>query len=214
MEKSLCSECATGKLSCVDCCTDPFIGKDPGFWLTLSDISRIVKKTNLEPEEFCRLTEVDQDGEDNGDVDEVHGELLYIKDKVILMNAKNKKCFFLGEHGCEIFNDRPMGCRIFPFEFKKEDNDAKITIKHEDTLEEDECLITKTNYNNNNIPFLLKFIGETEESMKKTIKQYLEEMNVHNKLKNQVEKIPILQVLNKNKLLTKPIISPQNQHKP
>ncbi len=201
MDKHVCGECAKGKLECTNCCVSPFIEKDPGFWLTLSDIGRIVKKTGLKPDDFCRLTEVEDDGEDDGDVDEKAGDLLYIGDRVILMNGNNGGCFFLGEKGCKIFDVRPRMCRIYPFWFEEKDGDIKITVEHEDDIKEDDCYLTKKNHKNGDINLLLKEMGETEEEMKRCIKSYIEEMKLHSRFKHELEEKSILEVLEKNGFL-------------
>jgi len=200
-EITICKECANKKMSCIDCCTSPFTGKDPGFWLTLSDIARIVKKTGIKPEEFCRLTEIKEDDGDDGDIDEKYGGLIYVGDKVILMSGRNGKCVFLSDNGCKIFDARPGMCRIFPFWFKEEGDEIKITIEHEDTEKEDECFLTKSNYKNGDLKYLLNLMNETEESMKKCIKEYIEEIKLHDKYKKQLEEKSIMKVLEDNGFL-------------
>jgi len=206
MEESLCAKCAKGRLGGISSCVSPFVGKNPGFWLTLSDVAKIVKRTNLNPDAFCRYVELEEDPDDDEDEDleERHVDLMSVGDKNILING-DKKCFFLGEKGCTIFEDRPKMCRVYPFWFKEKKDDVEITIEHEDSLDEDECLITKINYGNRDIPHLLSFIGETEEDMKKCIKNYIKEMELHNKFKNQLEKKTMLNVLIDNGFLDKNI---------
>jgi Fe-S-cluster containining protein len=198
MGTSLCAQCAKGKLGCKDCCTSPFQGDDPGFWLTLSDVARIVKSTNLEPDEFSRFTEVNDD--DDEELEDKHVELMSTNDKLLMMNGKGK-CFFLGENGCTIFNDRPKMCRIFPFWFKENSGKINITIQHENSKKEDECLITKTNFKNYDIEHLLGLINETQESMVNCIGEYLNEMKIHSKFKHELEKKTILDVLINNKFV-------------
>jgi len=193
MTFEVCSECAKGKLSCIDCCSSPFLDKDPGFWLTLVDIARIVKKTGLNPKDFCKIVDFsDDEEEEEGFIDEKFGEMVFFGDKVILMKG-NGKCPFLKDGGCSIFDIRPRMCRIFPFWFKEENGDITITIEKED-FEEDECLLTKGN-GGRDIPHLLKLVGETEKSMKKCIKEFIEEIKLHSKFKEQLEKKEIMKVL-------------------
>jgi len=207
MAESYCGECATGKLGCKDCCTDPFVGKDPGFWMTLSDVSRIVNNAKINPDEFCRFTTVDEDDlEEEDDIDEKHDELMSYNDKVILMNSNGrKKCFFLGKNGCNVFDSRPKMCRIFPFWFKEKEDDVQITIQHEEKFEEEECMVSKVHYGSQDIPYLLKCIGETEEGMKNCIKEYLKEMEFHSKFKHELERKSILQILKDNGFVDKNI---------
>jgi Fe-S-cluster containining protein len=200
VEESLCSKCAKGKLGSRSSCVTPFFGKQPGFWLTLSDVARIVKKTGQDPEKFCRFEEVEDDGDENKELDDRHVDLMSVGDKNILMNG-NGTCFFLGKNGCEIHDARPKMCRIYPFWFKEGPNDVRITVQHEDLVEQDDCLITKINFGNYDIAHLLGFIDETEEGMKKCVKEYLKEMKTHNRFKAQLEKKPMLKVLKGNGLL-------------
>ena len=143
--------------------------------------------------------EVEDDDESNED--EVYGELICCGDKTILMNGIDKKCFFLTGNGCRIFNERPRMCRIYPFWFHEKDGDINITIEQEDKINEDDCLITKSNYSNNNVNHLLSHMDETEENMKKCIKEYIEEMKLHDKFKHQLEKKPVIDVLKDNGFL-------------
>lgn len=198
MGNHVCYHCAKGKLGCTDCCTSPFIEEDPGFWLTLSDVARIVKKTGKNPDEFCKLVEMKDNEDDDGDVDEKYGELLYLGDKVLFMKGKDNKCFFLTEKGCSIFNQRPMMCRIHPFWFKEEDGKIKITIEHEDELHDDDCYLTKTNYKEEDVEKLLNHMGENGTGMMSCIKQYIREMELHNKKKHDLDKKNILQTLKDN----------------
>ena len=183
----------------MDCCTSPFIESEPGFWMTLSDVARIVKKTSMDPNKFCRFVEVEDDDDEAGS-DEKYGEFMCHNDKSILMNG-NEKCFFLSEGGCSIFNERPRMCRIYPFWFHEKDGDINITIEQEDKINEDDCLITKSNYSNNNVNHLLSHMDETEGNMKKCIWEYIEEMKLHDKFKHQLEKKPVIDVLKDNGFL-------------
>lgn len=201
MPQHICSFCAKGEMGCVDCCTSPFTEKDPGFWLTFSDIARIVKKTGLDPSKFCRITELEEGDDDDEDADEEYAELVYNGDEVILMNEKNKKCFFLGERGCKIFNERPFMCRIYPFWFGEKNGKIKIQVLHEDNIKEDDCYLTKSNYKNYDQEFLLGHMGETRESFKKLCAEYIKEMKLHNKLKKQLDKKSIMEVLKDNGFL-------------
>jgi len=199
--ESICSQCAQHKLNCKDCCTSPFEGKNPGFILTLPDIARIVKRTKLNPDLFCRIVEhTDDDYDEDEEIEGRIGDMIEFNNKTILMNGDGK-CSFLGKKGCNIFDIRPSMCRIFPFWFEEDKDKIKITIEHEDTIEEDECLLTKTNYKSENIPHLLSLIKETEESMTNTIKKFIIDLEVHDKYKHELEKKSILQVLMDNNLI-------------
>lgn len=198
MPKSVCAICAQGRMGCEDCCTSPFTETDPGFWLTFSDIARIVKKTGLDPSKFCRLTELEDDEDDDDDGDEIYGDLVYLGEKVILMNPNGKKCFFLGEKGCKIFDSRPKMCQVYPFWFKEEEGKIKVVVQHEDSKEEDDCYLTKSNYKNYDLKFLLEKMNEDVDGFLSMIKEYIDEMIVHSKHKKQLLKKPMMDVLKDN----------------
>jgi len=163
------------------------------------DIAKIVKKTKLNPEEFCKIVDFSEDEEEEeGFVDEKYGEMVFFGDKVILMKG-NGKCFFLKEDGCSIFDIRPRMCRIFPFWFNEENGKIKITMEEED-FEGDECLLTKES-NGHDINSFLSRMGETEETMKNCIKEFIKEIELHSKFKNQLEEKSIMGVLKDNKFL-------------
>lgn len=202
MSENVCAICAKGELGCVSCCISPFIEKDPGFWLTFKDVARIVKKTGLEPEEFCRLTELEEGEDDDEDADEEYADLVYYGDKVILMNDKEKKrCYFLGERGCKIFDARPKMCQVYPFWFTEKKGKIKVIVQHEDELKEDDCYLTKSNFKNYNLKHLLKCMGETEEEFIVMIKEYIKEMKEHDKIKSRLKTKSIKQILEDNSLI-------------
>ncbi|MBL7055629.1 YkgJ family cysteine cluster protein [Candidatus Woesearchaeota archaeon] len=203
MSESICATCAKGAIGCTSCCISPFIGKDPGFWMTLSDVAKIVNKTKLNPEEFCRFTEVDDDElEEDEDLDDRHSELMEYNEKIILMNGQNK-CFFLGKQGCRIFEDRPKMCQLYPFWFKETKKGIKITVQQEDKIEEDDCLITKSNYGNKDVKYLLKTMNETEENMRKITEEYIQEMELHSKHKKNLGKKSMIEILKEGNLIDK-----------
>ncbi len=204
MAQHVCEICAKGEMGCESCCKTPFAKdeENPGFWLTFKDIARIVKKTGLDPSEFCRLEDVPEGEEEDEDADEVYGELVGYGDGFILMNrSKNNTCYFLGENGCKIFDVRPKMCRVYPFWFEEKCGEIKIKVQHEDKLEDDDCYLTKSNYKNFNLKYLLSLMNETEEGFKKMVEEYIEEMKEHDKIKSQLKNKSIKGILEDNNLL-------------
>lgn len=203
MTLNYCVECAKGKEGHIDCCTSTFQGNNPGFWLTLSDIARILKKTGMNPEEFCRIVDFSDDAEeDDGEhSDETYGELMCIGDKSILMNSKDGKCIFVNEKGCSIFEARTKMCRVYPFWFKEVNGKVEIDYDFDYDVEDDDCLITKKHHGCKDFKFLLSLMGETEEGFRKLAEEYIEEMKLHNKYKQQLLHKPMLQVLKDNGFL-------------
>lgn len=204
MVKNYCLECARGREGHVDCCTTTFQGKDPGFWLTLSDIARIVKKTGLKPEEFCRIVDFseceDEEGEEEYS-DEYYGEYMCIEDKSILMNDKDGRCFFAKKDGCSIFDERAKMCKVYPFWFKEVKGKVEIELDFDYDVKEDDCLLTKKNYGCKDFSYLLSLMGETEESFIKTAEEYIQEMKLHDKYKHELLSKSTMQVLQDNGFL-------------
>ena len=99
MEENICTRCSKGESGGVSSCVSPFIeDKNPGFWLTLTDVTRIVKNTKLDPDQFCRFVELIDDKDEDEALDDRHVDLMSVDNKNILMNG-DKKCFFLGPKG-------------------------------------------------------------------------------------------------------------------
>jgi Fe-S-cluster containining protein len=104
---------------CGRCCTDFYVN------VIDTDIRRIVKETGRVPQDFVDLCPreliVDNDDEDcylkmNG------GEHL-----LILAERMGRCAFQLPDKRCEIYEARPLACRLFPFDVK----DGKVVINDE-----------------------------------------------------------------------------------
>lgn len=124
-EKHICARCAAKEKGCMDCCTEPFLDEDSGFFLTFSDIIRISRHTGLAPEDFCSINMIDEARLKENPED--YSEELHYDGHWIGMKG-DKKCMFLGKEGCTIFEARPMICRIHPFWFEKEGDSIKTTL--------------------------------------------------------------------------------------
>ena len=37
-------------------------------------------------------------------------------DEAEMDDENNNRCYFVGEHGCEVYTDRPWSCRMYPLE--------------------------------------------------------------------------------------------------
>lgn len=99
---------------CGNCCKDPLLP------LTDGDIRRISEFTGDEAEEFVRF--VDRQGIDMDDEPEGFVMLRQGKRVPVLRHTRGR-CHYLGDDDrCTIYEGRPLGCRIFPFDptFKKD----------------------------------------------------------------------------------------------
>lgn len=93
---------------CGNCCKDPLLP------LTDRDVVRIRERTGASPESFVRW--VDRNGIDMDDEPEAFVRLRQGK-RVMIMRQGSGGCHFLGsDDRCTIYNHRPLGCRIFPFD--------------------------------------------------------------------------------------------------
>ena len=92
---------------CGNCCKDPLLP------LTDQDVVRIKQRTGEDPSDFVRW--VDRDGIDMDDEPEAFARLRQGK-RVMVMRQGRGGCHFLGsDNRCTIYNSRPLGCRVFPF---------------------------------------------------------------------------------------------------
>ena len=93
---------------CGNCCKDPLLP------LTDSDIKRIVRHTGEASGELVRW--VDRNGIDMDDEPEAFVMLRQGR-RVMVLRHEGGGCRHLGsDNRCTIYNHRPLGCRIFPFD--------------------------------------------------------------------------------------------------
>lgn len=93
---------------CGNCCKDPLLP------LTDSDIERITKHTGEETKDLVRW--VDRNGIDMDDEPEAFVILKQGK-RVMVLKHEGGGCRYLGsDDRCTIYGQRPLGCRIFPFD--------------------------------------------------------------------------------------------------
>jgi len=93
---------------CGNCCKDPLLP------LTDSDIARITKHTGEATQDLVRW--VDRNGIDMDDEPEAF-VILRQGRRVMVLRHEGGGCRYLGEDDrCTIYGQRPLGCRIFPFD--------------------------------------------------------------------------------------------------
>ena len=93
---------------CGNCCKEPLLP------LTDSDIKRVVRHTGESSHELVKW--VDRNGIDMDDEPEAFVMLRQGKRVMVLRHAGGG-CRYLGsDDRCTIYNHRPLGCRIFPFD--------------------------------------------------------------------------------------------------
>ena len=93
---------------CGNCCKEPLLP------LTDSDIRRIVRHTGEAVTELVRW--VDRNGIDMDDEPEAFVTLRQGK-RVMVLRHTSGRCHYLGpDDRCTIYGQRPLGCRIFPFD--------------------------------------------------------------------------------------------------
>lgn len=93
---------------CGNCCKDPLLP------LTDQDVRRIQQRTGDAPRDFVRW--VDRDGIDMDGEPEAFARLRQGK-RVMVMRQGRGGCHYLGsDNRCSIYNSRPLGCRVFPFD--------------------------------------------------------------------------------------------------
>lgn len=106
---------------CGNCCKEPLLP------LTDADIQRIVGHTGEASHELVRW--VDRNGIDMDDEPEAFVTLRQGKRVMVLRHAGGG-CRYLGaDDRCTIYNHRPLGCRIFPFDPTFSDNGKLRRLK-------------------------------------------------------------------------------------
>ncbi|MDQ2645255.1 MAG: YkgJ family cysteine cluster protein [Myxococcota bacterium] len=93
---------------CGNCCKEPLLP------LTCADVIRIRESTGDDPMDFVRF--VDEDAIDLEGEPEAFALLAQGK-RVMILRHQGGGCRYLGEDlRCKIYESRPLGCRIFPFD--------------------------------------------------------------------------------------------------
>lgn len=90
--------CHKGVPCFTDCC------RDINIFLTPLDVLRLARRVGIFTDEFLdqyTMTPITKD--------------LHLPVKMLKMDEDNeKKCFFVGEEGCTVYEDRPWACRMYP----------------------------------------------------------------------------------------------------
>jgi Fe-S-cluster containining protein len=93
---------------CGNCCRDPLLP------ITDSDLRRVVNHTKLPAKEVVKWVDrhgIDLPGE------HAYFALLRAGRRVMVLRHSQGHCRFLGaDDRCTIYEERPLGCRIFPFD--------------------------------------------------------------------------------------------------
>lgn len=117
---------------CGNCCKDPILP------LTDADVRRIVDAVGDAPEDFVRFV--------SGDVIDMEERDAYAVlrggRRVMTLRRERGACRYLGrDDRCTIYEHRPLGCRVFPFDptFRKRDG-ALVRLRLIDTTQCDYAL--------------------------------------------------------------------------
>lgn len=116
---------------CGNCCRDPLLP------LTDADVLRVAQTTGDDPMQIVRW--VGTEDIDLADLPEVFVQLRQ-GPRVMVLRHVGGACRYLGTQenpdACRMYDDRPLGCRLFPFEptFTK-----RGTLKHLRLIDTTEC---------------------------------------------------------------------------
>lgn len=107
---------------CGNCCKVPVLP------LTADDIQRVTAGTGVNPTRFVRFKD-----RHSIDMDEEPEAFALVRQgkRVAVMRQGRNGCHFLGaDNRCSIYEHRPLGCRVFPFDadYGKDKKLRKLTI--------------------------------------------------------------------------------------
>jgi len=121
---------------CGNCCRDPLLP------ITDGDLRRIVDTTRLPARDVINWVDrhgIDLPGEPESFVHLRAGR------RVMVLRHRRGGCPFLGEDNrCKIYDSRPLGCRIFPFDPEFNRNRKLVRLR---LIEATECLYEKDGSN-------------------------------------------------------------------
>ena len=105
---------------CGICCTEPVVP------VTVSDVARLCKLLNVEPQKFVRFYTMDEmafDAESEVWIKFKSGK------KAMGLKKRAARCMFLSSTtACKVYAQRPMTCRTFPYmiEFDEQGNPERV----------------------------------------------------------------------------------------
>ncbi len=189
---SACERCVNEGGSC---CT----GSGSGIFVTLHDVLRITKVTNLEPEQIAVFKEVKESFAKGIEESDPFMFEAYRDNKVLQLIRKDGNCHFLiDKEGCQVFNDRPAICRMFPFSFSfKKDGSVKVQIPKAKKQKKEDCTILQENYYKSN-GSNFKAMNTTRQILEKLCTKHVEELKLYKKYVNDIAiGMPLKQVISK-----------------
>lgn len=139
-----CKSCV-GKESCCD-----YVGTDIDMSVILPPEIKIIKeKYKLQISDFASAIELGKKEKDKT------LKTLYQLKK----DPKTGICPFFKNHQCQIYEDRPIDCRIFPFDIKlKEDGKCYLIQYHNDKCRISDCKVNNIKATSYNIRIFLRLI--------------------------------------------------------
>jgi Fe-S-cluster containining protein len=136
---------------CGNCCKEPLLP------LTDVDVKRIAEHTGDAPSDIVRF--VDGDAIDMDDEPEAFATLRQGK-RVMILRHEYGGCRYLGDDDrCRIYEARPLGCRIFPFDPRWDKNGKVHRLK---LIQATDCLYELDG--KNDVPALRTLHGEYERA--------------------------------------------------
>ncbi|MBT4604041.1 hypothetical protein HOC01_00240 [archaeon] len=177
------------------CCT----GSGSGIFVTLHDVMRISKATGL-PLDSIAVFGVVGDSFAKG-VQESDPFMFeaYEDGKVLQLIRKEGHCHFLVDgDGCQIFNDRPAICRIFPFSFGfRKDGTVKVEIPKANRRKDEDCTILQENFYRSNGK-VFSAMNTSRGVMEKLCSRHVEELKEYKKYVSDIALgIPLEEVASK-----------------
>ncbi len=171
---SACDRCVA---SGGGCCT----GSGSGIFVTLHDVLRIKERTQLPLDKIAVFKEIDSK-EWLSTIEEQDPFFFEAvrNGKVLQLIRKNENCQFLvDKEGCQVFENRPAVCRMFPFSFDfTEGGEIRLLVPKATKRSDEDCTILEENYYRSK-GANLKAMNTTKEKMLGLIKGHVFELQMY-----------------------------------
>ncbi len=166
-------------LRCVEagggCCT----GKGSGIFVTLHDVLRIQKKNGMPLDQIAHFAGVDSRHLKEVEETDPFFATCFRNGKTLQLIRANDHCQFLTPgKGCEVFENRPAICRMFPFTFDfTQTGEPRIVIPKADRQKDEDCTIIEENYYRSK-GATLKAMNSNANRMMELIKEHIKEIKL------------------------------------
>ncbi len=173
---AICHACG---LAGKDCCHTPH-----AIFVGVVEAVKIHKKTGLKYSAFLSYTKFDE-----WQYIEAFSELIPSGKTLAFIRKPDGACIFHAETGCQIFDIRPLICRVFPFWYEQDiyKQTGEITL----FIEERECGLRSRMLELKTMGECCQFMGNSEDEIKAMLRTLFKHYELARKFEPVFDSLPL-----------------------